>query len=112
MKNTSFFPLLFLIVFLIPSSGFSQFTYFDFGLSRSNLLITGKRGLFGDSKTQLKTTQFQVGGLWRFNRFFGVGLNVGLPLSQKSNYTLRFSDGASPYNGGNNEYFTIHTEER
>ncbi len=96
----------------IPMSGIAQFTYFDFGVSQSNLTLNANRMVSVKQVTALNTTKFHLGGLWRFNKYVGVGLDVGIPIIQKSKYTLKFSDAGSPNSSVYNNFFNSTTEYR
>lgn len=97
---------------LISFSSTAQFTYFDVGISQSSVVFSGKRTLLFGEFTKLNTTQIHAGGLWRFNRFFGVGLDVGIPLAHQSKYTLKYATAAFPSYKNNGDYFTNYTQDR
>lgn len=98
------FYTVFILFILLPGSSIAQFMYLDVGLSQSKLKLN-KIGVFG-KQTKLNTTGLQVGGLWRFNRFLGVGIDVGIPIAQKSTFTFYgsktdpFSPAFSDFNKG------------
>ncbi len=112
MKAKTTILYLILTTCLISFNGNAQFTYFDGGLSQSNLTLNADRKTSVKQVTALNTTQFHLGGLWRFNKYFGIGLDVGVPIIQKSKYTLKFSEAGSPYSSNYNNYFTNTTEAR
>ncbi len=112
MKLKNYIFYLILIICSTPISGITQFTYFGFGLSQSNLTVNANRMTSVKQATALNTTQFHLGGLWRFNKFAGVGLDVGIPIFQKSKYAMKFFDGESPHSTNYGWYFDESTEYR
>lgn len=100
------------LLWLIPNSVIAQFTYIDVGFSQSNLTLNADRKNSVRQVTTLNTTQFHIGGLWRFNRFFGVAIDAGIPIAQKSKFTLKFAEATSPTISVSGNYFDNSTEFR
>ncbi|MDD2982133.1 MAG: hypothetical protein PHQ74_01980 [Crocinitomicaceae bacterium] len=87
MKTKKSILYLCLLSWIIPYNGVAQFTYFDVGITQAKVLIMGKS--LKDTQTKILSTEFHVGGLWRFARNFGVGLDAGIPMTQKSKVDYR-----------------------
>ena len=82
----------------IPVNLFAQFTYVDMGISYSRMKLVGG-GIFEfEEQTTLSIAEFHVGGLWRFKRFVGVGLDLGVPFLQNNNVDFRNAKTSNSYN--------------
>lgn len=80
------------------------------GVTQSRMKIYGQN--FSKFNSKINVTEFHVGGLWRFNRVIGTGLDIGIPMLQKSTYTLRNSYSTNPAANELDEFFTTYTQER
>lgn len=85
IKNSIIYLLL--LIWLNPFNASAQFTYYDVGVTQAKVLIIGKS--LHDTQTKILATELHVGGLWRFARNFGVGLDLGIPMIQKSKFSYR-----------------------
>lgn len=87
MKFKSFVFYFYFLLFFIPLSSSAQFTYVDLGITQSKILMAGK-SLYS-KQTRVHVTEFNLGGLVRFRRHLGIGLDLGIPIAQKSAYSFR-----------------------
>lgn len=98
---------------LLSFSGSAQFTYLDAGLSFSNVTLNANRKVSALAQvTALNTGKLHFGAMQRFNQYFAAGIDVGLPIAQKSKFTLKFAEAENPYSGVSTVYFNEDVEER
>lgn len=113
MTNKNSIFIIYLASCLISFSSSAQFTYLDAGLSFSNVTLNANRKVSALAQvTALNTGKLHFGAMQRFNQYFAAGIDVGLPIAQKSKFTLKFAEAGNPYSGVSTVYFDEDTEER
>jgi hypothetical protein len=110
MINKKPIVIISLLSCLISFSSSAQFKYVNVGITQSRMKIYGEN--FSRFNSKINVTEFHVGGLWRFNRVIGAGLDFGIPMFQKSTHTFRNSETTNKYANGEDEFFYEYTETR